>query len=131
MPGALQTDELGYVLEVLAENKLIAARDDRHVPHPQGKEPFPSLRVVLNIDCDEIDAFLRKKLFRFEAAASPGLGEESELVGHSVHHALPCVAIVGNAVTFAATTQRHPNLARLSDKLARRPSFKDTVPPVA
>jgi hypothetical protein len=89
MPGALQADELGYVLEILPEDELLAPCDDRHVAYAQREQPFTPLRVVLDVDCDEIDAFFRKKLFRFEAAASPGLSEQNELVGYSSHMRSP------------------------------------------
>jgi hypothetical protein len=37
VPGAaLQTDELGDVLEILAEDELVAARHDWHVAHAVG-----------------------------------------------------------------------------------------------
>jgi hypothetical protein len=38
-----------------------------------------ALRIVQDIDGDEINFFARKKLFRPETAASPGLGKEDEL----------------------------------------------------
>jgi hypothetical protein len=43
------------------------------------------VRVVLHVDRDEIDALFRKKLFRLEAAASPRLGEENELLHSGIH----------------------------------------------
>ena len=46
---------------------------------------FAAARIVLYIDDEEIDLVFRKKLFRSEAAASPGLGEKDELVCGEVH----------------------------------------------
>jgi hypothetical protein len=83
--GTLQTDELGYVLEILAEDELPASRHHRHVAYAQREQPLTPLRVVLDVDRDEIDTFFRKKLFRFEAAASPWLSEENELVDYGSH----------------------------------------------
>jgi hypothetical protein len=34
--ATLQTDELGDILQILAEDELVAARDDRHVAHAVG-----------------------------------------------------------------------------------------------
>ena len=79
--GAVQADEFGDVLEVLAEDELFALGDDRHVAHAECQQVFAAARVVQHVDGDEVDVFFRKKLFRSEAAASPGLGEEHELVG--------------------------------------------------
>ena len=42
-------------------------------------------RLILYIDDEEIDVVFRKKLFRAEAAASPGLGEKHELIGRKAH----------------------------------------------
>jgi hypothetical protein len=64
---------------------LIAARDYRHVAHAVREKLLAAAGVVKDVDGDEVDAFFRKKLFRSEAAASPGLGKEHELVGGNVH----------------------------------------------
>ena len=105
MSGTLQTDELGYVLEILAEDELPASRHYRHVAYAQREQPLTPLRVVLDVDRDEIDTFFRKKLFRFEAAASPGLGEQSECLDHRVHLPLLFIKVSDNAGTFTATVQ--------------------------
>lgn len=83
--GAVQAYELGHVLEILSEDKLAAFRDDRHITHAQFEQLLTPLRVVQHIDGDEVDVFSRKKLFRPETAASPGLGEEDEFFGEGSH----------------------------------------------
>jgi hypothetical protein len=77
--GALQADKLRDVLEVLAEHKLFALGDHGDIAHTKLQQAFTALRIVQYVDGDEIDFFARKKLFRPETAASPGLGEEDEL----------------------------------------------------
>jgi hypothetical protein len=77
----LQPDELGDILEILAEDVVLALRDDRHVAEAQREELLAPAGVIQHVDHVVIDAFFRKKLFRSEAAASPRLGEENELVG--------------------------------------------------
>ena len=42
-----------------------------------------------------------------------------------------CLGFVGRRLPDLDWRKTYPNLARLSDKLARRASFKDTVPPAA
>ena len=63
------------------------------------------------------------------------LGESNYCMG--IHYTLADVA-VGCALGWLALRfpdidwrGEHPNLARLADKLAERPSFRDTAPPVA
>ncbi len=82
---ALQADELGDVLEVLPEDELVPARDNRYVADAVGKQLLFPARIVENVDRDEINFFLRKKLFRSETAASPGLGEENEFFAGGIH----------------------------------------------
>ena len=81
MAGALQSDELGNVLETLRKHVLLAERDDRDGSQPQSKQLIAAASIVGHVDGYEIDAFFRKKLFRSEAATSSGLGEEDELFG--------------------------------------------------
>ena len=78
-PVPCEADELGDVLEVLPEDELLALGDDRHIAHAVGEQPFAAAGVIEDVDGDEVDLLFRKKLFRSEAAASPGLGEEDEL----------------------------------------------------
>jgi hypothetical protein len=77
--GALEADELGDVLEVLSEHELLALGDDRDIAHAELEQALAARRVVQHINGDEIDLFTRKKLFRPETAASPGLGKQDEL----------------------------------------------------
>ena len=73
--GALQADKLGDVLEVLAENVLVASREHRHGAHAEFQELLFAGRIVHNVNRDEVNAFFRKKLFRLQATASTRLGE--------------------------------------------------------
>jgi hypothetical protein len=81
----LQSHEFGDVLQVLAENVAIAFRYDRHVAHPELEQLGAASGVIQHVNGDEIDVFARKKLFRPQAAASPGLREQDELLGRDVH----------------------------------------------
>jgi len=83
--GALQTDELGDVFQVLAKDKLFAPGHDRHIAHAELDQTFTALRIVQDIDGDKINFFARKKLFRPETTASPRLGKEYELFSGSAH----------------------------------------------
>jgi hypothetical protein len=85
MTRAVKADELGDVLEVLSEDKLVAFGNDRHITHAEREQPLASAAVIQHVDHDEIDAFFRKKLFRSEAAASPRLGEQYEFVSDGTH----------------------------------------------
>src|SRR3974390_2701989 len=76
MTRAVKADELGDVLEVLPEDKLIAFGNDRYITHAEREQLFASAAVVQHVDRDELDVSFRKKLFRSEAAASPWLGKE-------------------------------------------------------
>src|SRR5512145_1093605 len=83
VPGALQTDELGDVLKVLPENVVLTLRDYRRVANTQGEQLFKSAGIIQYVDHDVVYAPPRKKLFRPETTASPGLREENELVGRA------------------------------------------------
>ena len=85
MSGALQANKFGYVLQVLAENILVAFCQHRHGLGAQPEQPLSSCRVVQNVKRKEVDAFFRKKLFRSKAAASAGLGEQDELAIYVFH----------------------------------------------
>ena len=85
MAGALQSDEFGHVLEILAKHELFAARDHRHIAHTEGEQFLAPRRVIQDVDRDEVDIFFRKKLFRSKAATSTRLGEEYEFVGADIH----------------------------------------------
>jgi hypothetical protein len=75
MAGALQTDKLGDVLEVLAENVLAASREDRHGADAELEQLLFARGIVHYVNRDEVNAFFRKKLFRPETTASTRLGE--------------------------------------------------------
>jgi len=64
MPAALQADELGDILQVLAEYELITARQNRYGAHAKFAQSLQCCRIVQDIERDEVDAFFRKKLFR-------------------------------------------------------------------
>lgn len=85
MAGALEPDEFGHVFQVLREDELAALRDHGNVAHAQGEQLLAPANVVQYVNGDEIDALLRKKLFRSEAAASPGLGVEDEFFSDGGH----------------------------------------------
>lgn len=74
----------------------------------------------------------RKKVDASLRAMSTGLGDSAWCNGH--HYTLADIA-VGCALGWIAFRfpdiawrDDHPNLARLADKLAERPSFRETVP---
>jgi hypothetical protein len=85
MAGALQTDEFRNVFQILAKYKLLAFGHYRNIAYSKFEQPLSALRIVEHIDRNEVNAFFRKKLFRSEAAASPGLGEEYETVSDGIH----------------------------------------------
>ena len=79
MAGALETDKLGDIFQILSEDELFALGDDRNISYAQLEQAFAAGRIVQDINGDKIDLFARKKLFRPETAASPGLGKQDEL----------------------------------------------------
>jgi hypothetical protein len=85
MSCALQSDKFSDVLQVLAEDVLVAFCEHRHSLHAEPQQLFSSPRVVQNIKVDKVDAFFRKKLFRSKAAASTRLGEQDEFVIYVFH----------------------------------------------
>jgi len=64
---------------------LFASGDYRHIAHAVLEQALTTLRVVQYVDGNKINFFARKKLFRPETAASPGLGKEYELFGGGAH----------------------------------------------
>lgn len=78
--GGGDADELGHILDQLPEDELVAPGDHRHRAHPEFEQLIAPSRVVEHVHRDKVNAIFRKKLFRPEAAASPGLGKEHELV---------------------------------------------------
>ena len=85
MPGTLQSDKLGDIFEVLAKDVLITARQYRYGANTQFDQPFKCGWVVQYIQRDEVDAFVRKKLFRSQATASTGLGEKNKFSAGVFH----------------------------------------------
>ena len=94
MPAALQTDEFRDVIEILAEDKLLAFGEHRHRLHSEFQQLILPAGVVQNIDRNEFDAFLRKKLFRSQATASTRLGEQHKLIGVVFHNILPPSSLI-------------------------------------
>jgi hypothetical protein len=85
MPGALQTDKLGDVLEVLAENVLAASREHRHGAHTELEQLLFARGIVHYVNRDEVNALFRKKLFRSQATASTRLGEQDQFISGIFH----------------------------------------------
>ena len=85
VPAPLQADEFRDIFHVLAEDELAAFRQHRHALRAEAEQLFPSRGVVQNIEGGKVYAFFRKKLFRSEAAASTGLGEQDEFVIGNFH----------------------------------------------
>ena len=85
VPGALQADEFSHVLQILTEDVLITFREHRHGTRPETEKPISSCEVVQDINCEEANAFFRKKLLRSQATASAGLGEQDEAVIGGLH----------------------------------------------
>ena len=89
-------------------------------------------------DAERSQPWVERQMAKVEAgllAMSQGLGERPWCAGN--HFSLADIA-VGCALGWLAFRfpeidwrQRHPNLARLADKLATRPTFAETVPVAA
>jgi len=85
MPGTLQADEFGHVVEILAKNVFLAPGEHGNGTHAEPEQPRLPGRIVQDIDGAKLDAFLRKKLFRSQAAASAGLNKKDEWIGCAFH----------------------------------------------
>jgi len=83
--GAFQADELRDIFKDLREDELAAMRNHRDAARTEREQLLPSASVVQDVNGDEVDTLLRKKLFRPETAASPGLGVEDVLFGNGGH----------------------------------------------
>jgi hypothetical protein len=88
MAAALQADKLGDVFQVLAKNILLAIGQNRNRARTEFDQPPCRDRIVQDIEGGEGYAFFRKKLFRSQATASPGLGEENKCVVGVFHDSL-------------------------------------------
>lgn len=86
VPAALQADEFSDIFHILAEDELAAFGQHRHTLRAEAEQLLPSRGVVQNIEGGKVYAFFRKKLFRPEAAASTGLGEQDEFVIGNFHN---------------------------------------------
>ena len=87
--GALHADEFGHVFKVLAEDILTVLREDRDGAWAKPKKLLSSRRIVGYVNCDEVNALFRKKLFRSQATTSAGLRKEDEIVGAIFHCRIP------------------------------------------
>jgi hypothetical protein len=85
VPAALQADEFSDIFHVLTEDELAAFGQHRHALRAEAEQLLPSRGVVQNIEGGNVYAFFRKNLFRPEAAASTGLGEQDEFVIGNFH----------------------------------------------
>jgi hypothetical protein len=86
MAAALQADEFGDVLQVLAENVFVAFGEHRHCLSPKSEQLRSCGWIVQHVPCEEADALFRKKLFRSQTTASPGLGEQDPCVANTFHN---------------------------------------------
>ena len=68
-------NEFGDVFEALAKHEYTAARDDGQIAESKCEQAIASARRVDDVNCFEVDAFSRKKLFRPQTATSARLGE--------------------------------------------------------
>jgi hypothetical protein len=85
MSRPLHTNELGDVFEVLTEDVLTAFFKHRHGANAEGQQLRLSARVVDDVNGDEVNALLRKKLFRSQATASTGLCEQDKFISDTFH----------------------------------------------
>jgi hypothetical protein len=90
--GALQANELGNILKVLAEDVLTVFGEHRHGARAEFQQLFSSRQAVQYVDGDEVNAFFRKKLFRSQATASPGLSKQDEIASECIHGRIVCNA---------------------------------------
>ncbi|MFW9616072.1 glutathione S-transferase [Aquabacterium sp.] len=113
--------------EALADGLLDAAVLARMEATWNGRTEAQRSQAWIDRQTTKIDASLQ--------AMSKGLGERPWCTG--THYSLADIA-VGSALGYLDFRfpqidwrERHPNLAKLAEKLAQRPSFADTAPPVA
>jgi hypothetical protein len=123
--GALQPDELGDVLEVLAKNVVLAFRDDRYVANTQGQQLFPAAGIIRNVDDDVVYLLFRKKLFRSEAAASPRLEKQYEFFVYGAHDGS---WLIGRMQTNPTSAERQGKREKIKGKKWRKNASKALVP---
>lgn len=88
MTAALQADELGNVFKILTEDVLFSSCQYWHAARAKLQKLLLTLGIVQHVDRNEVDALLRKKLFRSKAAASAGLSEQNERISGIFHKEL-------------------------------------------
>ena len=90
VPVTLHADKLRDDVEIPGDHELVAPGDDRHLADSEREKPVVALPVAQDVDGDEIDAALRKKLLRAKTARSARLGVEDEcvVVGFHGRHAV-------------------------------------------
>ncbi|MFZ4550639.1 MAG: glutathione S-transferase N-terminal domain-containing protein [Aquabacterium sp.] len=113
--------------EALADGLLDAAVLARMEATWNGRTEAQRSQAWIDRQTAKIDASLQ--------AMSKGLGERPWCTG--THYSLADIA-VGSALGYLDFRfpqidwrERHPNLSKLAEKLAQRPSFADTAPPTA
>jgi glutathione S-transferase len=113
--------------EALADGLLDAAIGARLEATWAGRTKAQRSKAWIDRNLDKVQAAL--------AAMSKGLGDKPYCSG--IHMTLADIA-VGVALGYLdfrfpdmAWREAHPNLHKLHDKLAQRPSFADSAPPVA
>jgi hypothetical protein len=106
VPGALQADKFGDVLQVLAEDILATFCQHGHGLYAEPEQLLSSRRIVQNVKVDKVDAFFRKKLFRSKAAASTRLGEQDEFVIYVFHRISDCAEPINRKYVCQTTHHR-------------------------
>ena len=89
MSAALQANEFGDVLKILAEDVLITFREHRYVTDPELEQLLVPFAIVQDIDREKVDASVRKKLFRSETAASARLSKQDKFIAADFHRRVP------------------------------------------
>lgn len=121
-PAPLQADEFRDIFHVLAEDELAAFGQYRHALRAESEQLLSCRGVVQNIEGGKVYALFRKKLFRPEAAASTGLGEQDEFVIGNFHcHVLSLTAELSGPYqrAYDVSTQRQRMNKRLFSHEAR------------
>jgi hypothetical protein len=116
--AALQADEFGNIFEILTENVLVSPGQHGHAARSEPQELLFARAVVQDVDGNEVDALLRKKLFRSKAAASAGLSEQNERISGILHKRTPgelegsCSRLLTSANTVHTTYFSKPLVCR-------------------
>ena len=85
MTGPAHANELRYGRETFGNDELFAFGKGRQHARTKLPQLLTSMWIVIYVNVDKIDASLRKKLFRFETVASPGVGEQRKFFVCSNH----------------------------------------------